>query len=237
MIVTLRTPIGDIVAKQPRAGAVFEQHQINYCCEGDQPLQVACAYAKADPALVLQQIHQVASEALVERDWTGASLRELSEHIVTAHHAFLRRGVNAFASWLDESATGARALAAMDGAELAARLTWFRQGLEPHLRHEEQRIFPAIVRVERAHLERRPVPRSSPAILRPEVPLLAREHRAIDEGLRQLRRAASRILAAPAGPNTVLDDLAALEADVHRHLHLENNILFPRATALEEAYA
>ena len=51
MIVTLRTPIGDIVAKQPRAGAVFERLQIDYCCEGKLALGVACEGVKADPPI------------------------------------------------------------------------------------------------------------------------------------------------------------------------------------------
>jgi len=236
MIVTLRTPIGDIVAKQPRASAVFEQHQIDYCCDGDQPLQLACSRAMTDPALVLQQIHRAAAEALDERDWTGASLTELSEHIVSVHHSFLRRALSASAAWfLDAETDGS--LAVETGRGLLARLAAFREGIEPHLRLEERVIFPAIVRREQERLERVTLSRHAGAALPPEVADLVSEHRLIDTSLRQLSRDAGRAFAEEGGRAGVVAELAALEADVHRHLHLENNILFPRALALEAAYA
>jgi len=233
MIVTLRTPIGDIVAKQPRAGAVFEQHQIDYCCEGDRPLQVACGRAMVDPARVLEQIHRVAAEALEGRDWTGASLTELSDHIVSVHHASLRRGLSAFASRLTGEGRGSDD--AGRGGDLRARVEEFREGLEPHLRFEEQRIFPAIARAEQARVQGGTPPRNPGAPLGAEIAQLVSEHRVIDTSLRRLCRAAREFVTA-AGEPTVLQELAALEADVHRHLHLENNILFPRASALEAAY-
>jgi regulator of cell morphogenesis and NO signaling len=230
MIVTLRTPIGDIVAKQPRAAAVFEQHQIDYCCEGDQPLQAACHRAKADAALVLDQILRAAAEALEERDWTSASLADLSGHIVSVHHAFMRRGLAALASRL--AARGKSGTRHGDLGGLQARFEALQDGLEPHLRVEEQRVFPAIVRAEEARLETRPRPGRPNASLATEIAHLGREHRLIDTSLRQLCRTAAGELEAD-----VLQEIAALQADVHRHLHLENNILFPRATALEESYA
>jgi len=232
MIVTLRTPIGDIVAKQPRAAAVFEQHQIDYCCEGDQPLQAACHRATADPALVLEQIRRAAAEALEERDWTGASLADLSAHIVSVHHEAVRRRLSALSSRL----TGDERRAGEAGeGDVRVRIEALRDGLEPHLRTEEQRIFPAIVRAEQARMRSGPRPRSAGAPLAPELVQLAEEHRVIDTALRQLCRAAARAFEADSGA-AVLEELAALEADVHRHLHLENNILFPRATALEAVY-
>jgi regulator of cell morphogenesis and NO signaling len=234
MIVTLRTPIGDIVAKQPRAGAVFEQHAIDYCCEGDQPLEAACAWAKADAALVLRQLQRAATEALEERDWTAAPLGELTDHLVSTHHAQLRRGVAAVVSRLEETAAGAGGRPGAAIEELIARAAWWRNGLEPHLRLEEQRLFPSIVRAEQARLAGRKAAPEPAGTIRREIPLLVREHRATDDGARQLRRAASRVLEPG---SAVLAELAALEADLHRHLHLENNILFPRALALEDAYA
>jgi regulator of cell morphogenesis and NO signaling len=234
MMVTLRTPIGDIAAKQPRAAAVFERHGIDYCCEGGRPLEAACERVSANPADVLQAIERAASEALDERDWTGASLRELSEHIVTAHHAALRRGAAALAVRLQDLAgTGAGVTAAV-AEDLAARFTEIRDGLEPHLIVEERRVFPAIAAAERARLASRAIPPDVAALLRAEIPRLIVHHRATDGGLRELRQAALVVLPTHAA---VVDELVAFEASVHRHLHLENNILFPRATALEAAYA
>jgi len=237
MIVTLRTPIGDIVAKQPRAAAVFEQHEIDYCCEGEQPLQAACHRAMADPAVVLQQIVRAASEALVERDWTVASLTELTEHIVSVHHANLRQGLSALASRLEEPASGRRPGGdARDHDDLRARFESLREVVEPHLRLEEESIFPAIARADGARLVGRPRPPRMRAPFRGELGHLVSDHRLIDTTLRELSHAAARVFAGRPGVPTVFTGLSELEADVHRHLHLENNILFPRATALEAAY-
>jgi len=237
MIVTLRTPIGDIVAKQPRAGAVFERCRIDYCCEGERSLEEACARAGTDAALVLKQIHLAASAALDERDWTVASLAELCEHIVSVHHSFLVRAVADYASWLDEATADPRE--ALSEVPEGWRIAFgeFRDGLEAHLRLEEERIFPAIVRAERARLADRSRPAAGPGRLRDDIPRLVGEHRLFDEGMRSLQGTIALHEAPGSSPPTVFRDLSTVAADLHRHLHLENNILFPRALALEAAYA
>jgi regulator of cell morphogenesis and NO signaling len=235
MIVSLRTPVGDIVAKQPRTGAVFERHSIDYCCEGDETLEAVCVRASVDPAVVLEQVARASSEALVERDWTGAPLTELTGHIVSVHHVFLRQALSAVASRLERLAAGARPAEIGDRERLRARFDAWRAAVEPHLLFEEQHLFPAIARaVEARDARRRPSPGPTP--LGDDIARLAGDHRVIDASLRDLSTTAARVLALEPGVPAILGELAALEADVHRHLHLENNILFPRATALEAAY-
>ena len=235
-MVTVRTPVGDIVAKHPRAAAVFERHAIDYCCHGDRPLLLACTRARADPAVVLQQLTRVANESLGERDWTVASLGDLTAHIVAVHHAALRAGVASIAAWLHPG-TGEGGATDIDG-EVGVLFALFRAGLEPHLRREEEQLFPAIARLERIRCTNGPRPSEPAERFHAELPALVGEHRSIDARLRQLRRAAAEPGAEVVRPRraTAVHDLAVLEADVHRHLHLENNILFPRAIALEAAY-
>ena len=237
MIVTLRTPLGDIVAKQPRAGAVFERLQIDYCCQGNLALGVACDGVKADPEVVLQQFRRAVAEAIDERDWTQAPLRDLANHIVSAHHAWLRRRAAAVASSLEKLPEGGDGVSGSCREALASRLNRFREPLEPHLRLEERRVFPAIARAEQLHRARRPIAPGADMRLKDGLPPLVREHCAIDETMRDLRREAARILGAHPAASTLLQDLTAIESDLHRHLHLEINILFPRAMALEDAYA
>ncbi len=239
MLVTERTPVGDVVAKHPRAASVFEKYRIDYCCRGDQPLGLACHAAGLPPPQVIDEILRTTIESSQDRDWTAAALSELIVHIVSVHHAFLRSELPAIEARLRKviDAHGARhgeALGALSGA-----FQGLKQELDTHLEKEELVLFPAIERFERARLVEEKRPATPFGSISNPIRMMEQEHRSAGDLLSRMRQAALDYTVPPDGCATyraLFEGLVRLEADLHRHIHLENNILFPRAIGLEAAF-
>ncbi len=112
------------------------------------------------------------------------------------------------------------------------------QELGLHLMKEEMVLFPYIVRMEEAGIEKTPFPPASFGSVRNPVAMMVNEHDGAGEALRNLRAASNGYTVpsdACASYRTLYQALADFEADLHRHIHLENNILFPRAVAMEQS--
>jgi regulator of cell morphogenesis and NO signaling len=239
MQLTERTPLGAIVAKHPRAANVFEKYRIDYCCGGDRPLGEACAAAGVTSSHVIDDIARASSESSSDRDWTTAALAELVDHIVAVHHGYLRSELPVLEARLAKVADAHRE---RHGEMLSALGAVFREllgELGPHLQKEERALFPVIRQYEQAHEAggRRPVPPFGS--VRNPIRVMEREHQSAGHALGELRRLSGDYTVPPDGCATfraLYEGLERLEMDLHRHIHLENNILFPRAAGLESSF-
>ena len=238
MKVTERTAVGDIVAKYPKAARVFEAHRIDYCCGGDHPLTEACDAAGASPAAVLNEILQAVAKPVADRDWTADTLADLIQHIVDVHHAYLREELPVLTNRLQKvlAAHGERHGASLSA--LSAAFDELHRDLGPHLEKEERILFPAILRCEQAAGEPGGARAAGAAGLRHPIAVMQQEHESAGRALKQMRTVAEDYTVPADGCTTyraLFDGLVRLEADLHRHIHLENNILFPRVIALGAA--
>lgn len=227
---TQESPIGEWAAASPDAIRLFERHGLNYCCGGHKPLETACREAGVDPRAMIDEIERSAP-AVSETDWSEVSLAELCDHIERTHHKFLREQLPHIARLL-EAVTASHAAEHPELREVGAVFAELRGELEPHMMKEERILFPAIRVLEQSVLP--PVfPFGS---VRNPIGMMEHEHDQAGAGLRRLREL-TREYAVPAGACTkyraLLDALDRLEADLHVHIHKENNILFPRAAELE----
>jgi regulator of cell morphogenesis and NO signaling len=215
--IDLGRTLGDLVAERPARARVLERAGIDYCCHGQRPLRDAAVEAGLDP-------HAVAAALAVVTDTEGVEIdrldpAELVDHIVDTHHSYLHEEL----PLLEALATKVRDVHGQRHPELVevARLVReIRADLEPHLAQEEQVVFPAI--------------RAGSSAIADPVQVLLAEHDRAGELLAELR-AAAQDYAVPAdgcASYTLLyDRLAHLEADTHRHIHLENNVLFPAVSS------
>ena len=170
------------------------------------------------------------------RDWQTEPLADLVAHIRDTHHAYTRDALARITQLLDK-------VCSVHGAnhpELRGIQTTFaalRQELSMHMMKEEMMLFPYIVRMEEAVLADEPVLPPPFGTVRNPVAMMMREHDGAGEDLREIR-AASNGYTAPADGcityQTLYRALAEFEADLHQHIHLENNILFPRALTMEQ---
>jgi len=219
--VDVRRALGDLVAERPGRARVLERLGLDHCCGGRRSLVEASEAAGLDPLAVAAALAEVTDDGADHADQLPPAA--LVDHLLATHHAYLHEELpllHALATRV-RSVHGARHPELAEVARLVAAL---RADLEPHLAKEEQVLFPAIRRLAAAAT-------GSPArsIAAPVRVLLA-EHDGAADLLAELR-AAARGFAVPddacASFRSLYERLELLEADTRRHVHLENNVLFP----------
>jgi regulator of cell morphogenesis and NO signaling len=225
----------------PSATKVFEKLGIDYCCGGGKKLGEACVQAKLPVEQVLQQLKQAESsrQALNESgpDWSGQPLADLIDHIVKKHHAFIYEETPRLTALADKVASkhGANHPETAKVNELVEGLF---DELSMHLMKEEQILFPYIIRMEEAVIEKAPVLPPPFGTVQNPIRMMVSEHDSAGNILRELRAITGDYNApedACTSYRTLYNGLLELEADLHQHIHLENNVLFPRAVAMEDA--
>ena len=229
-----QTTVGDIVAGDFRAAAVFEQFGIDFCCGGRHEFADACRRAAADPATVKRALDALPPAADARDDVTSAPLEQLIDHIVATHHAYVRSALPTIAHYLEKlvEAHGAR------HPELARVLAVFhnlRADFEQHLIKEEQVLFPY---VRDLATTTRPcgVSMSPFGTVENPIRMLEREHLEAGDEMREIRELTDGYEVPADGCATYavcMAELSRFERDLHRHVHLENHVLFPRAIELE----
>ena len=230
------TPLAELAAASAAAVRILERHGLDYCCGGARPLKDAAREKGLDAAAILAEIEQAQAGAPADRDWRAAPLDELADHIVKTHHEYLKLNLPALSSRL---AKVLEVHGAKDPARLRAMSETFgalRAELEEHLHKEEIILFPFIERCARAASQGLPLPPAPFGTIANPIRVMEREHETAGAALARLRE----LTAGYTLPEWACDTARALwrgledlEQDLHMHIHLENNILFPRAIALE----
>jgi regulator of cell morphogenesis and NO signaling len=236
MSVMTEKTVRELAVENPASTRIFERLHIDYCCGGNRTLEEACRVAGVPLESVLRSLDTAAPTPTPDREWTTEPLAELVGHIRETHHVYTRDALARITQLLDK-------VCSVHGAnhpELHGIRTTFAtltQELAMHLMKEEMMLFPYIVRMEEAVLAGEPVLPAPFGTVRNPVAMMMREHDGAGEDLREIR-AASNGYTAPADAcityQTLYRTLAEFEADLHQHIHLENNILFPRALAMED---
>lgn len=229
--------IREIVTAEPSAAAVLERFEIDLCKKGDDPLQRACAELQLSVDQVLEKLADAEATArgAFAPDLESYSLSRLIQHIVRTHHQTVRQELPRFAELSRRIATkhGAKAPHFKIVASLIERLC---NEMFAHLQKEERVLFPHIVRMEEAAQDGQSEPVGCFFSVTQPVSMMLQEHDSAEGIVEQVRAAThgfvppdwacSRNAAFHAG-------LAAFAADLRQHVHVENDLLFPRAIALE----
>lgn len=166
-------------------------------------------------------------------DVTSASLRELTEHIVSTHHEFLKLNLPKLRNQLDEVR-----MAHADGPHpkldrIEATFQTLYDDLAMHLRKEEMILFPAIVATEESSQSGVPTPAFPFGSVANPIAMMEREHEQVDGALNQLREITNNYQAGCGTCKELMAALRELDEDLRVHIHLENDILHPRVLALE----
>jgi len=233
------TTVSQIATSSLAAVKVFERLGIDYCCGGKRPLADVCREKGYDPASVRSELESAMSATSVPgRDWNAAPLRELIDHIVSTHHAYLRRELAPLGARLDKVY---RIYNEKYGSTLIGLPEVFAtlgSELETHMRKEEMVLFPVIAAYESAILANSPLPGTPFGSVGNPIRMMEAEHDSAGRALADIHT----ITADYAIPDyacityrSLMAGLQALEQDLHMHIHLENNILFPRAIAVENS--
>lgn len=231
------TPIREIAVLLPQATRVFENLRIDYCCGGANPIGEACEKAGVSFDRVVQMLETAREPAVgYQFDPQTVSLLRLIMHILDKHHVFVKREM-ARIEGLIQNVIHAHGRTHPELLKIAATFRKLCADIKPHMFNEEQVLFPYIVEFERSLREKTPPP--IPPFGKSEHPIrsMTAEHDEAGGALLLLRRLTNNYTL-PAdsclGFQTLYEALEAFEEDLHQHIHLENNVLFPRAIALED---
>lgn len=229
--------VREVALAIPNATRVFEKIKIDYCCGGDRLLGDACARAGVQltevERLLKENVAALSSEPV---DFQQLSLAELIVHILEKHHAFTKSEMERLESLIAKvvAAHGERHPELLRVRDLLGQLF---DDLRPHMFKEEQILFPYIVELEQSVLQQRPEPFAPFGSVNNPIRMMTMEHDAAGEVLRELREVTSDYSTPSDGCvsyQTLYQAIEAFEQDLHQHIHLENNILFPKAIALEQ---
>ena len=232
-LVSERT-VRELASTNPDAARIFESFGIDYCCGGGRSLAQACSAAKVSVHDVVDALAKPRA-AEGDRDWQAASLAEVITHIIEKHHGYVRNEIPRLIALIAKVAK----VHGQNHAELAKVETAFRalaEELTVHLLKEERMLFPYIVQLESAARSgSRPGPAMFGTVQDP-VSMMMMEHDSAGELLYKMRELTNGYAVPEDGCMSykmLYQALPEFEADLHQHIHLENNILFPRAIALE----
>lgn len=228
--------VGAWVTADYRLAALFERHGIDFCCGGDKPLSLACAEQGVGLGRLLDEARQVTASAESSEQYDHWSLDFLADYIVNQFHAANRQTMPQIA---DYAATVAQVHGDVHPETIAIANLWPQvQGeMGMHMQREELLVFPYIKRLARSQQEGtapKPLPSGSLSEL---LDKLDAEHDATGDALAELARLSGGYTPpADACPTyrTLYALLSQFDAATKKHVHLENNILFPKAMRLEE---
>jgi regulator of cell morphogenesis and NO signaling len=234
--------VRELALENPGATRVFEKLGIDYCCGGQKPLGEACAAANVSLDEVLTRLQQAETQAVQSsstKDWQTEPISALLEHILATHHVYVKEETPRIQQLLTKvvSAHGQNHPELLQVQEIFSGLA---QELSTHLMKEEQILFPYLFKMEEASTRNTQAPSSCFGTVQNPIRMMMMEHDSAGDGLRELRQIASNYdvpADACVSYRTLYQAMEAFEKDLHQHIHLENNILFPRALAIENAAA
>jgi regulator of cell morphogenesis and NO signaling len=230
--------VREIALEQPSSIRVFERLGIDYCCGGRKPLAEACGERNLQVAEVEAALESAAKTAEpVGTDWTKASMRQLINHIVSTHHEYVKAELPRLAL-LAERVVFRHGDTQAHLPQLKSVLAQLDEELTHHLAKEEHVLFPYISKLEEAQASGGALPHGCFGSVTNPIAMMTSEHDAAGEMLVRIAQLTDNFTTPPGACPTYLGfytGLKEFEQDLHQHIHLENNILFPRAIELEQA--
>jgi len=231
----ITTTVGELVAEDYRTAKVFEKYGIDFCCGGTVALSTACREKGIDLATIQRDLEEIKSTPLDRgQNYAAWELSFLADYIVNTHHAYLREN-------LGEIAAYAHKIAEVHGAnhpeviEIARIFDKIATDMAAHLREEEEVLFPTVKRIDAARkADTAPDEKDIEAIM-VCLDKLNREHEEIGDAVHAIRHLANEYAIPDDACNTYVvtfQKLREFESDLHKHVHLENNILFLKAAQL-----
>jgi regulator of cell morphogenesis and NO signaling len=240
MIIKPTDTVREVAVIMPNATRIFEKLGIDYCCGGNRTLAEASRAVRIPVEEVVRSLTnppEPEAATIPLTDWQQESLTALTTFIVDQHHQFTRHELTRLQPLLKK----VQAVHGQNHSELRRLQELFdhlNEDLTTHLLKEEQVLFPWVAKMEEAVSAGLPVPPPFFKTVRNPVRLMMAEHETVGDLLREMRQVTSDYTVPPDGCfsyQTLYQGLLALEADLHQHIHLENNILFPRAVAMENS--
>ena len=231
--------VTDIVNHDYRTADVFRKHNIDFCCGGKWPLDIVCQNKNLNTEDIIEElnkvIRQIASNAAL--DFDNWDIDFLIDYILNVHHSYLKKALPEIKEqttrFLDEHR---KKFPELD--ELGNIIDRFLKEIPPHMKREEEIFFPYIKQINHAHKHHESYARLLIRTLRkPIEEVMLKEHEATGSNLNRLRTITNNYIPphkACITHKVTFAKLKELDNDLVQHIHLESNILFPKAIKMEQ---
>jgi iron-sulfur cluster repair di-iron protein len=231
-----QTTVRNIVAEDFRTASIFEKHSIDFCCHGNVALEEACEKSGAAVGEVRAELALLSSaDKNKEEAYDTWELDRLVDHIVQTHHRYVKEAIPVILTH-----TGKVALKHGERhPEVMQIQGWFRELGEEMTRHmakEEMVLFPYIKAIVKSQRDGIQLPRPHFGTIQNPIRMMEAEHETAGNKLESIRSTSHDFTLPPdacATFSVTYQELERFESDLHKHVHLENNILFPKAIQLE----
>ncbi|MCO5233350.1 MAG: iron-sulfur cluster repair di-iron protein [Chitinophagales bacterium] len=236
MSITKETIVGDLVAQDYRAASVFKRREIDFCCNGNRSIDAVCQQMNISTEEVLNELNNtLQQQANGAIDYNSWPLDLLADYIEKKHHRYVETRSTEIIPYIEKIARvhGGRHPELIEVEQL------FKASvgeLAMHMKKEELVLFPYIRKMVQAQSSKTDVSASFGTVQNP-IRNMMHEHDTEGERFRKISQLTNNYTAPEDGCNTyrvTLSLLKEFEDDLHLHIHLENNILFPKSIALEE---
>lgn len=231
--------VTDIVVHDYRAADVFLKYDIDFCCGGKWPLDIACKAKGLETETVLQELRKKLrnNSSGIVMEYDDWDLDFLADYILNIHHSYLRKALPETSDYVDRFLAGHRKkYPELD--ELEKIMKKMMKEIPPHMKKEEEIIFPYIKQIYHAWQHKESYASLLIRTLRkPVEEVMQGEHEAVGKQLHRIREITNHYTL-PEKPcvthRVTFLKLQELDNNLVQHIHLENNILFPKAIAMEK---
>lgn len=238
--ITENTSVAEIITQYPDIRRLFEEMGIDYCCGGKNSLKDACQKAGLSWQNVITKLKEIIEQPNSPKspstNWLEVSLTELIQHILTKHHVYLKEHLPRLKNLSDKVYHAHQQNHGEMLQKLKQALETLRIDIEMHLSKEEQILFPLIKDMETFANGQGSKPIVHCGSVENPIRQMEIEHDSVGKILAQMRKITSEYQLpddACKSFQALYDGLKELEQNLHEHIHLENNILFPKAIQLE----
>lgn len=230
--------IGELVAKNYKTASVFKKHKIDFCCNGNRTISEACERKNIDTAELINELNNTLINQEQNIDFNAWELDLLADYIEKTHHRYV-------VSKIDEIKPFLNKVARVHGdhnpelKEIEILFNQSAQELTHHMQKEEQVLFPFVRNMVAAKLEQKPVPQPHFGTIENPIAMMKHEHQNEGERFEKIAALSDNYNPPSHACNTYRVTFALLkefEDNLHQHIHLENNILFPKAVELEKEF-
>src|SRR5690606_12139153 len=229
--------IGEIVAENYRTAQIFKNHKIDFCCKGNRSIGEVAEKNKLDAALLLKEIENVQNQANDNGiDFQSWPLDLLADYVEKKHHRYVEQQTPILQQYLDK-------LCRVHGNhhpelfEITDHFNASAGDLAMHMKKEELILFPAVRKMVKAKQTGSQVERPNFGTIHNPIQMMMAEHETEGDRFRLIDSLSNNYTPPADACNTYRVTFSLLEEfedDLHRHIHIENNILFPKAEAMEK---
>lgn len=236
MNITSETRIGELVAQDYRTALVFKKHKIDFCCQGGRTIKEACEKKELNENQVLEELENIYTAIAPINNFQDFQLDDLVDYIEDNHHQYVSQAIPVIQQYLDKvcKVHGAHRPELFQIHELFSQSA---EELSHHMMKEELVLFPFVKRMAQAQRDNEKLELPGYGSVENPIAMMKHEHNTEGERFRKIAEISNDYQPPAEACNTyrvVFALLKEFEEDLHKHIHLENNILFPKAIELEK---